>query len=203
MNATTPRRLVVPSHPEPETEKSRHESVEEGEERSGDPILSPGPASFRRPRPLYHIGPAGVHVSQQMCSHHTLFPSIIMIQLQRPYSLNLFPHQQQFQHRLRCSNGQLGSGHLGRSGLPAAAAGLPSKLGGIGYAMDCAVRLRHGLRLHEGDDDDLLLLLLPPLLLLFLSLSLPLLLLLLPPPWCFLPLSFLDDFDDSAGASAQ
>lgn len=145
-----------------------------------------------------------MHVSQQMCSHHTLFPSTIMMQLQRPYSLKLLPHQQQFQHRLRCSNGQLGSGHLGSSGLLAAVAGLPSKLGGIGYAIDCAVRLRHGLRLD--DDDDLLLL----LLLCFFSLSLPLLLLLL---WCFLLLlSFLEDFDeppedddldDSAGASAQ
>lgn len=144
-----------------------------------------------------------------MCSHHTLFPSTIMMQLQRPYSLKLLPHQQQFQHRLRCSNGQLGSGHLGSSGLLAAVAGLPSKLGGIGYAIDCAVRLRHGLRLDEDDEDDLLLL---PC---FLSLSLPLLLLLW---WCFLLLlllllSFLedfddeppddDDFDDSAGASAQ
>lgn len=140
-----------------------------------------------------------------MCSHHTLFPSTIMIQLQRPYSLKLLPHQQQFQHRFRCSNGQLGSGHLGSSGLLAAVAGLPSKLGGIGYAIDCAVRLRHGLRLgddEDGEDDDLLLL---P----FFSLSLPLLLLL----WCFLLLSFFedfddeppddDDFDDSAGASAQ
>lgn len=153
----------------------------------------------------HHIGPAGVHVSQQMCSHHTLFPSMIMMQLQRPYSLNCLPHQQQFQHRLRCSNGQLGSGHLGSSGLPAADAGLPSKLGGIGYAIDCAVRLRHGLRLDEDDDeDDDDLLLLP-----FFSFSLPLLLL-----WCFLLLlSFLEDFDDeppdeddfdeSAGASAQ
>lgn len=139
-----------------------------------------------------------------MCSHHTLFPSMIMMQLQRPYSLNLLPHQQQFQHRFRCSNGQLESGHLGSSGLPAAAAGLPSKLGGIGYAIDCAVRLRHGLRLDDEEDDDDL------LLLLFFSLSLPLLLLLL---WCFLPPSFLDDFDDEApaeedfddsdGASAQ
>lgn len=128
---------------------------------------------------------------------------MIMMQLQRPYSLNLLPHQQQFQHRFRCSKGQLGSGHLGSSGLPAAAAGLPSKLGGIGYAIDCAVRLRHGLRLDDEDEDDDLLLL--P----FFSLSLPLLLLL----WCFLPLSFLEDFDDdppddddfdvSAGASAQ
>lgn len=139
-----------------------------------------------------------------MCSHHTLFPSTIMMQLQRPYSLKLLPHQQQFQHRLRCSNGQLGSGHLGSSGLLAAAAGLPSKLGGIGYAIDCAVRLRHGLRLDDDDEDDDLLLL--P----FFSFSLPLLLLLL---WCFLLLSFFEDFDDeppddedlddSAGASAQ
>lgn len=156
----------------------------------------------------HHIGPAGVHVSQQMCSHHTLFPSMIMMQLQRPYSLNLLPHQQQFQHRLRCSNGQLASGHLGSSGLPAAVAGLPSKLGGIGYAIDCAVRLRQGLRLEEDDDEDDDEDLLP-----FLSFSfpLPLLLLLL---WCFFPLSFLDDFDDeppddeddfegSDGASAQ
>lgn len=127
-----------------------------------------------------------------------------MMQLQRPYSLNLLPHQQQFQHRFRCSNGQLGSGHLGSSGLLAAVAGLPSKLGGIGYAIDCAVRLRQGLRFEDDDDDDLLLL---P----FFSFSLPLLLLLL---WCFFPLSFFedfddeppdddDDFDDSAGASAQ
>lgn len=91
---------------------------------------------------------------------------------------------------------------MGSSGLPAAVAGLPSKLGGIGYAIDCAVRLRHGLRLEDEDEDDDDLLLLP-----FLSLSLPLLLL-----WCFLLLSFLEDFDeppedddldDSAGASAQ
>lgn len=145
-----------------------------------------------------------MQVSQQMCSHHTLFPSTIMMQLQRPYSLKLLPHQQQFQHRLRCSNGQLGSGHLGSSGLLAAVAGLPSKLGGIGYAIDCAVRLRHGLRLDEDDEEDDLLLL--P----FFSFSLPLLLLLL---WCFLLLSFFEDFDeeppddddldDSAGASAQ
>lgn len=144
-----------------------------------------------------------MQVSQQMCSHHTLFPSTIMMQLQRPYSLKLLPHQQQFQHRLRCSNGQLGSGHLGSSGLLAAVAGLPSKLGGIGYAIDCAVRLRHGLRLDDDDEEDDLLLL--P----FFSFSLPLLLLL----WCFLPLSFFEDFDDeppddddlddSAGASAQ
>lgn len=169
------------------------------------PWLPPSIIPCARP---HHIGPAGVHVSQQMCSHHTLFPSTIMMQLQRPYSLKLLPHQQQFQHRLRCSNGQLGSGHLGSSGLLAAVAGLPSKLGGIGYAIDCAVRLRHGLRLDDDEEDDDL----PLLPWCFFSLSLPLLLLLL--LWCFLLLlSFLEDFDDeppedddlddSAGASAQ
>ncbi|KAL2285915.1 hypothetical protein FJTKL_07407 [Diaporthe vaccinii] len=126
-----------------------------------------------------------------------------MMQLQRPYSLKHLPHQQQFQHLFRCSNGQLVSGHLGSSGLLAAVAGLPSKLGGIGHAIDCAMRLRHGLRRGDDEDDgDDDLLLLP-----FFSLSLPLLLLL----WCFLLLS-LEDFDDqppddddfdSAGTSAQ
>lgn len=133
----TPRLLIVPpcteignSHRGKEKEKLQH--IREKKSRLTPlsvPLLEPFLSAQAR---AHHIGPAGVHVSQQMCSHHTLFPSMIMMQLQRPYSLNLFPHQQQFQHRFRCSKGQLGSGHLGSSGLPAAAAGLPSKLGGIG-----------------------------------------------------------------------
>jgi hypothetical protein len=76
---------------------------------------------------------------------------MIMMQLQRPHSLNLLPHQQQFQHQLRCSNRQLASGHFGSSGLLAACERpSSSKLGGIGYLMDCIVRLTHGLRFDDG-----------------------------------------------------
>lgn len=105
---------------------------------------------------------------------------MIITQLHLPCSFHPLPHQQQFQHRLSASNGHLGSGHLGSKGDRAAMDGSPSKLGGMGYAIDCMVRLRQGLRLLEGDD--LLLLLLMG----FLPLLLLLLLLLL--SRCFFPL---------------
>lgn len=90
---------------------------------------------------------AGVQVVQQICSQRTWFPSIIIIQLHRPCSFHPLPHQQQFQQRLSTSNGHRGSGHLGSSGDDASLVGSPSKLGGSGYAIACAVRLRQGLRL--------------------------------------------------------
>lgn len=88
---------------------------------------------------------AGVHVSQQMCSHRTCAPSMIMMQLHRPCSFQPLPHQQQFQHRLSTSKGHRESGHLGSSGDDAAYDG-SLKLGGNGYALACVVRLRQGLR---------------------------------------------------------
>lgn len=117
---------------------------------------------------------------------------MIMMQLQRPCSFHPLPHQQQFQHLLRCSKGHRGRVHLGSRGLDAAVDGLPWKLGGSGYAMDWLVRLRHGRRLIgellllSFDDDSR----------------------------CFFPWSFFDDdFDDfdeelldddsMIGASAQ
>ncbi|CAN8095110.1 unnamed protein product [Discula destructiva] len=91
---------------------------------------------------------------------------MIIIQLHLPCTFHPLPHQQQFQHRLSASNGHRGSGHLGSSGDMAAVDGLPSKLGGIGYAIDCIVRFRQGLRFEDGD---LVRVLSFPLLLLLLS----------------------------------
>lgn len=95
---------------------------------------------------------AGVHVSQQMCSHRTCAPSMIMMQLHLPCSFQPLPHQQQFQQRLSTSKGHRESGHLGNSGEDAAYDGSPSKLGGSGYALACVVRLRQGLRFDEDLD---------------------------------------------------
>lgn len=140
-----------------------------------------------------------MQLPQQMCSHSTRFPSMIMTQRHRPVSLHCLPHQQQFQHRFFSSNGHRSSGHFGSSGELAAAVGLPAKLGGVGYGSDCCVRFLHGRRAvvvvvvvaAAGEEDEeaqsapvpfvwrWLLLLLLFLLLLMLSL---LLLLLLPQP---------------------
>lgn len=68
---------------------------------------------------------AASQVLQQRCSQRYSFPSMIMMQLHRPPTFQPFPHQQQFQQRLRISNGQSGSGHFGTARW--------SKPGGGGY----------------------------------------------------------------------
>ena len=75
--------------------------------------LFPYPCSIHSFLPLPQVSVAASHVPQQMCSHRYSCLSMIMTQLQRPCSFHSFPHQQQFQHPPRASNGHwVPNGHM-------------------------------------------------------------------------------------------